>query len=173
MTEKQEKILNSAIQLFAKEGYNAVSTRSIAHKAGVSEGLIFRHFKSEKGLLESLLKIGEERLEKTILSIEELTHPKVILKHVISLPFNMDGNQKDFWKLYYSLGWQIETPELIFFDRFKNKVISAFKSLGLSDAHTVASAFMLILDGAMVYILLKNPQNAFVIYEALLKKFQL
>ena len=85
----------------------------------------------------------------------------------------MDGNQKDFWKLCYSLGWQIETPELVFFDRLKNKVISAFKSLGLSDAHTEASAFMLILDGAMVYILLKNPQNAFVIYEALLEKFQL
>ena len=58
MTEKQEKILNSAIQLFAKEGYNAVSTRSIAHKAGFSESLIFRHHvhcKSSRAKSECLL----------------------------------------------------------------------------------------------------------------------
>jgi len=173
MTEKQGKILDSAIQLFAKEGYTAVSTRSIAQKATVSEGLIFRHFKNKKGLLQSLLKRGEERLEKTILTIEELTHPKVILKHVISLPFNMDGNQKDFWKLYYSLRWQINPPELPFLDRLKNKVITAFKALGLSDVHSEAGAFMLILDGAMSQMLTKKPKNAPMVFQVLIKKYDL
>lgn len=173
MTEKQKNILDSAIQLFANEGFNAVSTRSIAQKAGVSEGLIFRHFKNKMGLLESLLKRGEERLEKTILSIEELTHPKVILKHVISLPFNMDVDQKDFWKLYYSLGWQIEMPQLNSLDRVKNKVITAFKALGASDANTEAGALMLILDGAMSLMLTKKPKNAPMLFQVLIKKYDL
>jgi AcrR family transcriptional regulator len=173
MTEKQKNILDSAIQLFANEGFNAVSTRSIAQKAGVSEGLIFRHFKNKMGLLESLLKRGEERLEKTILSIEELTHPKVILKHAISIPFNMNGNQKDFWKLYYSLGCQINPPELPFLDRLKNKVITAFKALGVSDANTEAGAFMLILDGAMLLMLTKKPKNASMVFQVLINKYDL
>jgi len=44
MTEKQEKIIKSALELFALEGYAATSTRKAAERAGVSEGLIFRHF---------------------------------------------------------------------------------------------------------------------------------
>ena len=45
MTEKESSIINSAISLFAQEGYDGTSTLSIAKKAGVSEGLIFKHFK--------------------------------------------------------------------------------------------------------------------------------
>ena len=44
MTEKQENILKAALQLFAKEGFYATSTSKVAKLAGVSEGLIFRHF---------------------------------------------------------------------------------------------------------------------------------
>ncbi|MEM6542898.1 MAG: helix-turn-helix domain-containing protein, partial [Bacteroidota bacterium] len=56
MTAKQEKILNAALELFAHEGYNVVSTSKIAQKAGVSEGLIFRHFESKQGLLNAILQ---------------------------------------------------------------------------------------------------------------------
>ena len=51
MTEKQENILNTALELFAKDGYDATSTSKIAKCAGVSEGLIFRHYGSKDGLL--------------------------------------------------------------------------------------------------------------------------
>ena len=64
MTEKQEEILNSAIQLFAKEGYNAVSTRSIAHKAGVSEGLISDILKVKKDFWKVCLKLGSKGSKK-------------------------------------------------------------------------------------------------------------
>ena len=49
MTEKQEKIVQSALQLFAQEGYHATSTSKVAKHAGVSEGLIFRHFRNKDG----------------------------------------------------------------------------------------------------------------------------
>ena len=47
MTDKQEKILQAALELFAKEGFKGTSTNKIAKKAGVSEGLIFRHFENK------------------------------------------------------------------------------------------------------------------------------
>ena len=46
MIDRKEKILQSALELFAKEGFTATSTSKIAKHAGVSEGLIFRHFGS-------------------------------------------------------------------------------------------------------------------------------
>ena len=42
MTEKQQKILENAIKMFAEKGYEATSTSEIAKASGVAEGTIFR-----------------------------------------------------------------------------------------------------------------------------------
>lgn len=55
MTEKQSKILQSAIDVFAEKGYAASSTSEIAQRAGVAEGTIFRHYKTKKELLLSIV----------------------------------------------------------------------------------------------------------------------
>ncbi|MEF3310215.1 helix-turn-helix domain containing protein [Paenibacillus sp. GYB004] len=54
-TEKQLRILSAAIEVFAEKGYAASSTSEIAQKAAVAEGTIFRHYKTKKELLLSIL----------------------------------------------------------------------------------------------------------------------
>lgn len=53
-TEKQARILEAAIEIFADKGFAAASTSEIAIKAGVAEGTIFRHYKTKKDLLLSI-----------------------------------------------------------------------------------------------------------------------
>ncbi|WP_456272991.1 TetR/AcrR family transcriptional regulator [Bacillus sp. AK031] len=55
LTEKQQKILEAALETFAEKGYSATSTSEIAKKAGVAEGTIFRHYKTKKDLLISIV----------------------------------------------------------------------------------------------------------------------
>lgn len=55
MTEKQINILKAAVEVFAEKGYAASSTSEIAQKAGVAEGTIFRHYKTKKDLLLSIV----------------------------------------------------------------------------------------------------------------------
>ncbi|GGD70516.1 TetR/AcrR family transcriptional regulator [Paenibacillus nasutitermitis] len=55
MTEKQSKILQAAIEVFAEKGFAAASTNEIAQRAGVAEGTIFRHYKTKKDLLLSIV----------------------------------------------------------------------------------------------------------------------
>ncbi|MUK89408.1 TetR family transcriptional regulator [Ornithinibacillus sp. L9] len=55
LTEKQKGILAAATELFAEKGYAATSTSEIAKKAGVAEGTIFRHYKTKKELLLSVV----------------------------------------------------------------------------------------------------------------------
>ncbi|WP_173662792.1 TetR/AcrR family transcriptional regulator [Leptospira tipperaryensis] len=52
--EGQKKIFLAAMEIFAQKGFSATTTGEIAKKAGVAEGLIFKHFKSKKELLLSL-----------------------------------------------------------------------------------------------------------------------
>lgn len=55
ITDKQIKILRAAIETFSEKGYAATSTSEIAQKAGVAEGTIFRHYKTKKDLLISIV----------------------------------------------------------------------------------------------------------------------
>lgn len=55
LTEKQKKIIIAAIESFSEKGYAATSTNEIAKKAGVAEGTIFRHYKTKKELLISIV----------------------------------------------------------------------------------------------------------------------
>jgi AcrR family transcriptional regulator len=55
LTEKQQKILEAALEIFAEKGFSATSTSEIAKKAGVAEGTIFRHYKTKKDLLLSIV----------------------------------------------------------------------------------------------------------------------
>ncbi|TFB14129.1 TetR/AcrR family transcriptional regulator [Filobacillus milosensis] len=55
LTPKQAKILQAAIETFAEKGYASTSTSEIANKAGVAEGTIFRHYKTKKDLLLSIV----------------------------------------------------------------------------------------------------------------------
>lgn len=55
LTEKQKKILIAAIEAFAEKGFASTSTSEIAKSAGVAEGTIFRHYKTKKDLLISIV----------------------------------------------------------------------------------------------------------------------
>ncbi|MDI2586384.1 TetR/AcrR family transcriptional regulator [Psychrobacillus sp. NEAU-3TGS] len=55
LTDKQKKIIIAAIESFSEKGYAATSTNEIAKKAGVAEGTIFRHYKTKKELLVSIV----------------------------------------------------------------------------------------------------------------------
>lgn len=55
MPEGQRKIFEAAIDEFAERGYAGSSTLAIAERAGVSEGLIFKYFKSKAALLRHVV----------------------------------------------------------------------------------------------------------------------
>ncbi|ANE47423.1 TetR family transcriptional regulator [Paenibacillus swuensis] len=55
MTDKQARIVQAAIETFSDKGFAGSSTSEIAQKAGVAEGTIFRHYKTKKDLLFSIV----------------------------------------------------------------------------------------------------------------------
>lgn len=54
----KEKILNSALNLFSKNGYNAVSVRHIAAEVGIKASSLYNHFESKNDILNELIKIN-------------------------------------------------------------------------------------------------------------------
>lgn len=60
------RLERAALTLFAAKGIDGVSTKEIAASAGVSEGAIYRHFKSKDELARSLMKAIHMRLTEMI-----------------------------------------------------------------------------------------------------------
>ena len=49
------QILEAALDLFSHQGYRATSTREIAHRAGVSTGSVYHHFREKETIFRELL----------------------------------------------------------------------------------------------------------------------
>ena len=50
LTERQRRVIESALILFSEQGYDKTSTSDIAKK-GVAEGTVYKQFKNKKALL--------------------------------------------------------------------------------------------------------------------------
>ncbi|MDN5331081.1 MAG: hypothetical protein PWP45_306 [Tepidanaerobacteraceae bacterium] len=72
LTEKRKRqILEAAIEVFAEKGYNGAKTKEIAERAGVSEGTVFKYFKTKKDILLSLLNTSTiDALNQMVLEAE-------------------------------------------------------------------------------------------------------
>jgi TetR/AcrR family transcriptional regulator, transcriptional repressor of aconitase len=58
--ERRKAIVLAAVPLFARRGFSGTTTKELAEAAGISEGLLFRHFPSKKHLYGEILRLGCE-----------------------------------------------------------------------------------------------------------------
>jgi len=62
----RERIVEAARNLFAEKGFDRTTTAEIAREAGISEGTIYRHFKSKKELLmECVIPVLQKIIDLT------------------------------------------------------------------------------------------------------------
>lgn len=173
MTEKQEKILDSALQLFSEVGYAATSTSKVAKNAGVSEGLIFRHFENKEGLLNAILTKGKDKVSEMFASLEQLNDSKEVIRQVINLPFDIAEDQKDFWKLVYALKWQANVYDDSMSAPIRQVLVPAFEGLAYSNPMAEAELVLIFIDGLAAKILLEKPGSLDDIKKSFYKKYDL
>ena len=63
----RERLLDTAIDMFAKKGYAGTSVREIVSRAGVSKPVLYYYFQSKEGLFLAILDMAEN-LQKQLLS---------------------------------------------------------------------------------------------------------
>ena len=172
MTVKQEKILEAALELFASEGYAATPTSKIAKMAGVSEGLIFRHYESKQGLLDALIVEAEVRLGKIFGPILFESDPKLVIRKTIELPFRgVESREIDFWKLQFILKWQ---PEYNNPDKMKpliDKLKAAFEELDYKEPLNEAELLNHIIESVSTEILKGNMDQTSSFMDFLLRRY--
>lgn len=172
MTDKQVAILQTALELFSKKGFDAVSTNLIAKEAGVSEGLIFRHFQNKMGLLHAIMRMGKEKVEPLLASIAELPESAKRVQAIMELPFHIEEEDYPFWRLIYSLKWQNEYYDDEMSKPTKDILVKALTEMKYADVDAEADLIMSYLDGFATTVLLKRDSiNTTRLLETLRKKY--
>lgn len=173
MTEKQEKIIKAALELFAKEGYHATSTSKVAKLAGVSEALIFRHFENKEGLLAAVINSGSQKATLIFADVVMTSNPKELIKKALELPYTFDKSEYEYWRLVYSLKWQVNLYSSDKAEPLKLALRNAFSLLNYPDPDAETELIMIYLDGAVTALLLHGPINTQAILKSLLSKYNL
>ena len=107
----KERIIFEALKLFSKDGFEATSTRTIAHSINCSDAVIYKHFKSKQEILDAIVEICSNRLleKSSQIKIEEMCWKDV---EKICL---------DMFQFQTTDEWIVPFRRLLVIEQFKNK----------------------------------------------------
>ncbi len=150
--KKREKILAAARDLFSAQGYDATSTVQIADKAGVSEGILFHHFGSKRGLLAQLA----EQYTRDAASATMPNDPTLVTEEfVVRSAFDFSDRDPGLYRLFEEAGRKLDGFDVIRQSGFIVSVIEANLRRGMADgtvrrgdARVMAELHFAVVDGA-------------------------
>jgi AcrR family transcriptional regulator len=166
--QKTALIMQTALELFANEGYYQTSISKIAQKAGISKGLMYNYFESKDELVLAIIGKGAEQLTEPLdpdrdgfLSEEEFVF-------FVNENFRILQENFDYWKLYFSTMMQPAVYRLVKekFPHFLpplNVVEGYFQRKGVADPGKEAIYLDAVLDG--VYLNYIMDPDAFPLEE--------
>ncbi|RJX37945.1 TetR/AcrR family transcriptional regulator [Paenibacillus pinisoli] len=77
------KIQSAAMQLFAQQGFGMTNVQEIADKAGISIGLLYRHYKTKDELFHELAEFAASGLARVAERFESDESPAVLLNSFV------------------------------------------------------------------------------------------
>lgn len=177
---KKRLIMDTALELFANEGYHLTSISKIAEKANISKGLLYNYFNSKEELLSSIIHLGIKEMYDEFDPNKDGILTKDELAHFIEFAFKTIRDKKRFWILYFTLFIQPEVFEIIQKDfaelqeRVMEVALTFFKNEGYENPMCEMMMFGAVLDGlAFQYVMAKGNYPIDELEEYLLKKYKL
>jgi len=64
--ERRKQLLDTALRVFARQGYHETSMNAVANEAGVTKPVLYQHFASKREMYSDLLRITADRLADAI-----------------------------------------------------------------------------------------------------------
>lgn len=153
--QTRKQIIDSAFELFAKEGYTKTSVSSVAKKARVSKGLIYHYFDNKQAILEAifdqLVELGEQ-----VTDFPENFSPADKIRQTLEKTFEFIEGQTSMGRLMISLALQPDAfkslkPKL---DKVQESQIVLYKEimwdLGYDKPELEAYQLGAIMDGILL-----------------------
>ncbi|MEJ5252044.1 MAG: TetR/AcrR family transcriptional regulator [Chthonomonadetes bacterium] len=81
---RRQELIDAALHEFAQKGYDGASIRAIAHRAGVTEALVYHYFRNKEHLFEEVIKARSfAPVLRRVLDEAGDAHPSVVLHRLL------------------------------------------------------------------------------------------
>jgi len=152
-TKKMDLIRNTALKLFAANGYYSTSISKIATSAGISKGLIYNYFKSKEEILSEIIDLGIDKMFENFTTNKDGHIEVEVMQNYIETIFKSLQENIGFWKFYYQILLQAEAQNMLkaktekIMSHFMTTMVEYFRMQGFKDPQTEAIIFGALLDG--------------------------
>ena len=150
---RKNEIMDTAMELFAIEGFDKTSISKIAQKAGISKGLLYNYFSSKEELIKTIIFNGLDSLTGYIDPNHDGVLTRDELKYFIEEFFTAVQKNEHYWRLYFSLFFQphvlklVEKRLVVMIHTYMNMLTKYFEAKGSDDPETDAIMLGAVLDG--------------------------
>src|SRR3954452_22969374 len=126
--DRRAAILDSALQVFSRRGYNGASIDEIAQTAGISKALIYEHFPSKKDLHVSLLERHTQEIFIALARTADTQEPgEVRLRNGVSAFFDWVETHPLAFRLLFRDTFESEVADVL--NRLQNQATGAIAAL--------------------------------------------
>jgi TetR/AcrR family transcriptional regulator len=102
--ETRDRILEAALDLFARRGYEGTGIQEIVDAAGLTKPSLYYHFGSKQGLLEAIVGVFGREYTRTLAEAAEYQHDLVMnLRALLRGALRFAGARPRFFRLLASL----------------------------------------------------------------------
>lgn len=102
----RERLLATALELFARDGYRETTVRRIAERAGVATGLLYAHFAGKQALLQALFERSLDDVDRSFALAEAADGPRERLGALVRGAVAIVREHIEFWRLSYAVRTQ-------------------------------------------------------------------
>ena len=156
--QRREQLMDVATKLFARNGYEATTTAAIALAAGVTEPILYRHFKSKQELFVAIVKeVSDRTMRHWQELIEGVEDPAEQIRRIAAeLPSHMEKMSDAYHVLHGALATSRDKKVLavmkehyVQIEKFFSKVIADGQKSGAfrKNISPRGSAWQLIISG--------------------------
>jgi AcrR family transcriptional regulator len=159
--ESRQKILDAALEVFAKQGYHSATVDAITKTAGISKGLMYNYFKSKEDVLQELMLGMMEALMCEYMPLkpeEKFTEDDII--NFINVGIDLVLEKPHYWKLYFSVALQPEVMSIVF-DKMMEMgqpymiaMNEYFRDKGVENPEVMMRYFSAVMDGIQFHCML-------------------
>jgi AcrR family transcriptional regulator len=160
---KKQLILETALKLFATQGYGATPISLIAKQAGVSQGLMYNFFASKSQLLSEMITQGSADIAESMKSYSSIADPREAIKIHVTETIKIIKKKKEFWRLLHAIRLQSGVLQVVqeLFEEIVTTVTKTFekvfRQLGFENPKLEAQLFLTQIDG-LVILYLQNEK---------------
>jgi len=155
----RQSILDAAIKIANREGWNSVTIRKIADEIEYTPPIVYEHFQGKENLFKELVYMGFRIMQSDLEDlVEKEPDPKAFLMRISLGHWNFAVEHSALYQLMFSIERPTPSEEM---SKSMKIIKSKFTQIAKAgdDIHEIMFSWMCLINGTISFLLFNNQPS--------------